>query len=55
MEYCEQYNIYKCQVSTPDAQPKVYIGSTTDFKHRYLTHINPFNNSKYNMATLLAK
>ena len=47
--------IYKCEVTAPDHEKKVYIGLTEkDFKHRYNGHNNSLNNVKYKNSTTLS-
>ena len=47
--------IYKCEVTTPNTEKKVYIGLTEgEFKQRYNNHKQSFTNKKYANSTTLS-
>ena len=47
--------VYKCEVTAPNTEKKVYIGLTErDFKQRYNSHKQSFNNKKYSNSTTLS-
>lgn len=53
---CKQSSVvYKCDVSAPNQQNRVYIGLTDkDFKTRWNSHKLSFNNAKYRNSTSLS-
>ena len=52
---CSANVIYKCTVSTPNKENKVYIGLTEgEWKKRYYSHKQSFEKEKYSKSTALS-